>query len=184
MKHIAFIVLAFLAFEAQAATLTCWNIFARRGSAPILRTDIENDTTLVRTNFNLQDKYFADYFIDVTGDAGPVWGNKPTHTKSSLTNPRAELSPSIITSNRSPYKGRHEYNFVFGTYSFTSPYHNTQGEYPARLVLPQSLSKETMAQTRIRDNNERSNAVLILPAAYGVGQGGDNYLRLFCESDL
>lgn len=182
MKTILLFVL--LASHAQAATLTCWNIFSPRGSTPILRASIDSKVDLSKVVFNLQDKYFESYFMDETGNAGPNWGNQPTRTLSGLKNPQDVLSAELITTGRSPYKGHHQFSFVFGSYSFSSPYHNSQGEYAARLILPRDLSAQALESTRLRDPNERSNGVVILPPPYGAGQGGDNYLRLFCKSDL
>jgi hypothetical protein len=162
--------------------LSCWNLYAQKGSPPILKAKIKDQTTLWDLKFNFKDLWFSNYFIDTTEDSGERWNHEPAKTLSKLEPPAGNFTPVLITSKRSPYEGDNEYVFQLGTYSFTSPYYNTEGKYVARLILPTDLSAEFLKNYRIRIASERSNAVMIIPPGYDTHQGGSNYLRMFCQS--
>ncbi|MBY0517615.1 MAG: hypothetical protein K2P81_11935 [Bacteriovoracaceae bacterium] len=163
MKSLLFIILTSLSFNSMASTLTCWNIFSSNSNAPILRADITNKVILSKAIFNLNESSFESFFFNKKEEAGATWPGEFTLSQSELTNPKGELSAKILTAARSPYKGNNQYTFNFGTYSIKSPYLVTQGEYEARLILPLNLSKSNLETFRIRDANEKSNSVLILP---------------------
>lgn len=183
MKTVFAILSILFVFSASAETeLTCWNIYSKKGSKPILKAGIQRGTTLTDVTFNLEDEVFSSYFIDKTEDAGELWGHKPKITKSELVNPEGKLKAEEITSNRSPYKGNNEYSFELGSYEFKSPYTNQKGSYTVRLILPPDLSNENLKTFRIRKASERSNAVMIYPPFYDSNQSGDDYLRMFCVS--
>ncbi len=180
MKLLIALLVTFTATTAFAETeLACWNMYAKRGSKPIMKAKIEKGNVLEAT-FNVQDEWFKGYFFDekIFGDA------KKT---SELTQPKDALTPEEIITHRSPYVGNNEYTFEFGSYSYTqtigkkSPDDST-GSYSARLILPPNLSKEFLAKFRIRDEKERSNAVMIMPPPYMGDTDGDLYLRMFCIS--
>jgi hypothetical protein len=162
--------------------LACWNIFSKKGSAPILKAKIVQQENLDQVTFNLKDPYFESYFEDSTRSAGEQWGNKPEHRVSKLENPKKVLDAKLITTNRSPYKGNNEYVFKFGRYSFKAPYITQGYDYGARIILPKDLSSATLNSFRIRSAQERSNAVVILSPAQSQNQSGDNFLRMFCVS--
>ena len=171
-------------FAAQGETqIACWGTYSKRGSKPILKATIEDNTKLKNVSLDLKNAIFEGYFIDKNEDAGERWGHKRAITKSELVQPEGTLVPEEITTNRSPYKGNNEYDFILGTYSFTSPYHNISGEYDARLILPKDLSAEHLKAFRFKSTPKvRSNAVMIYPSEYDSSQYGSNYLRLFCAS--
>lgn len=183
MKLLLVILTTVFTFGATAETqLSCWNIYSKKGSRPILRAKIKRKTTLSGVTFDLKSALFEDYFIDKVGDAGENWGHKPEITKSELYNPEEDLKAEEITTARSPYQGNNEYAFELGSYSFKSPYHNRKGTYDVRLILPQDLSNANLKTFRIRTASERSNAVMIYPSFYGSSQSGNNNLKMFCVS--
>lgn len=170
-------------FSASAETqLSCWNIYSKKGSKPILKAGIKRGTTLNNVTFDLKSETFANYFIDKTEDSGEQWQHKPKTTKSEIVNPEEDLKAEEITTGRSPYKGNNQYSFELGSYDFKSPYIRQKGTYDARLIMPPDLSNENLKTFRIREASERSNAVMIYPSNYGSDQSGDNYLRMFCVS--
>lgn len=183
MKSI--ILLAALAFATNAfaeTELACWNKYATRGSRPILKAKITQQNSLEIT-LDLKDPLFEAYFEDSSEDSGERWGHKPAITKSFVKNPEGVLTPSLITTNRSPYKGSNQYSFVLGHYSLRAPYINQDIDYNARLILPVDLTNANLRASQGQmGQSPRTNAVLIYTAAEAMHQGGDNYLRMNCTS--
>jgi hypothetical protein len=183
MKALWLIALIAVSQTAFAETeLTCWNMYSKKGSAPILKATITQQVNLENVNLDLKDPLFELYFENKTESAGTNWGNKPQTTLSTLSNPKGVLQASLITTNRSPYKGNNEYSITLGHYSFKAPYITQEWDYTARLILPADLTSKNLADFRIRNKEERSNAVMVYSPASQMHQGGDNYLRMFCTS--
>jgi hypothetical protein len=88
----------------------------------------------------------------------------------------------VITTNRSPYQGNNVFNVMIGNYWVTGNTVKSSGSYVARLVLPRDLSNKTLQTYHIRNAQERSNAVVIIPPSVSTDQAGENYLRMFCMS--
>lgn len=190
MKVSLTLALSFLSVSQIAmaeSQLTCWNIYDKRGAAPVMKASIQGQTDLANVQFDFKNNALTGYFNDRTTEAGPRWPGKTKTEKSMLQNPAAKLVGQVITSNRrATYKGNHSYVFDFGTWSVESPYYNNKGIYDAELILPRDLSSKSLSLFRIRVPSERSNAVVILPppssVATGANQSGSNYLRMYCLS--
>lgn len=165
MKRILLLLALFFVFQAQAAQLTCRNMFSR-DEASILDLEMSSPESIESLRFELRNQWFSDYLLNLTGDAGPNWQNQPTRTISDLVNPKEKISGKLVRSARSPYKGMNEFKFVLGHYSFRSPYLNTEGEYEARLII----------------NTDLKSAYLILPQAFGSSMSGKNTLKMNCSS--
>ena len=177
--------LAFASTTAQAETqLACWNMHAKKGSAPILKAN-RRDGNALDIQINLKDEYFTPWIFDNSG----VWDGTGQKTdRGDLAQPEQNLIPEEITTKRSPYVGNNQYSFTIGHEEFKLV--NAEGVttseiekgYGARLILPKDLSSDALKAFRIRTPQERSNAVAILNSSTNMEQGGDNYLRMFCIS--
>jgi len=163
---------------SQALELSCWNIFAPRGSRPVLTARVGEENRLSNIRLDPADRMLADYVYD--DDSLEGWRGRFT---SQIANPQGEYAATEITSARSSYRGNNEYRVIIG--SWTSQLERSearQGNYGARLILPQDLSSEALRNYRIRSPEERSNAVMVMSAPERINQSGDNYLRMFCSS--
>ena len=179
----AFLCALFGSASAFAATeIACWNMYSKKGSRPALKARIAADNVLAEARFDFTNEWFQGYEYDDVRDSGGRWDHKQERDFSTLEQPAAELTPERITSNHSPYKGNNEYAVRFGRHGFHSAYYNEDGEYFGRLILPVDLSPEALREYRIRNDNERSNAVMIARAPANSHTGGDVFLRLFCAS--
>ncbi len=174
MKNVLVALILIGSASAHAETeLSCWNIFAKKGSQPILKAQISEGNAL-KVVLNAQDEFFASYIYDL-----PVYQG---HKTGDITQPTGVVTPTLNDSARSPYKGNNEYSLEIGNYNYDSTGYKRNGSVGARLVLPQDLSSDSFKNFRIRMASERSNAVMILDPSGAVSQGGATYLRMFCTS--
>jgi hypothetical protein len=173
----ALFLISFFSFlMAHAETqLSCWDMYAKAGSAPLLTAKIGAQNSL-QVSLDLKSETFQNYQFDETGYQGK------THLVSVIQQPKGVLKPELNTSNRSPYKGNNEYNVVYGHSLHEYFDRKDSGQLSGRLILPTNLSNSFLKSYRIRSVNERSNAVFITRPPLNTNQGGDVYLRLFCVS--
>ncbi len=164
--------------SAHAETqLSCWNIFAQKDSAPIIKGQILENNVLRKVTLDPKDRMMQSYVFE-----NDSWeGHKCRHT-SKVTDPVGKLTPKEITSNRSSYKGNNQYEFEFGEWTMNLN-ENDSGTYTARLILPTNLSNDFLKSYRIRNQSERSNGVLVMDPPHFSPQTGQNYLRVFCKAE-
>lgn len=171
--------------------LTCWNIYSKSGSRPILKAKIEGENTLYDVSFNLKDELFASYFVDssIIGYPGTELENTDV-SKGHLENPMGYITPEEIISNKSPYKGNNEYAIELGIETVQvfkknedKPFYEDQYTYSGRLILPQDLSKENLKTVQLRNWDKRVNGLFIYKPSRAQSQSGDNYLKLHCTSN-
>jgi hypothetical protein len=171
-----FLVFSFYFLNARAQTqLSCWHLFSKAGSAPLLVATIGAQNSLMVT-LDLNSETFLNYQFDETGYQGK------NHVASVLVQPAGVLKPELNTSNHSPYKGNNEYTVVYGHTLHEYFDKSDKGQLLGRLILPTNLSNSFLKNYRIRSLNERSNSVFITRPPLNTNQGGDVFLRLFCVS--
>ena len=175
MKQI--ILLSLFAFvTAHAETqLSCWDMYAKSGSHPLLTAQISTGNAL-QVKLNLESEFFQSYQYDESGYEGK------THQTGVLEQPAGVVKPTLNVSNHSPYKGNNEYTVRYGHTTHRIFEKVTDYELTMRLVLPTDLTNASLKNYRIRNSSERSNAVIITAPPANTNQGGDNYVRLFCVS--
>ena len=193
-KMMIAIALVLVSVAAHGETqLACWNIYAKRGSAPILKADIGIGNAL-KISLNLQDSYFEQYIYNEFRDGSTC--TECTSSSVGTVEQFNEVIPAVeITTKRSSYVGNNSYDLVIGkeVYTFRELAQPKPGVQPrenedrvsnfnAKLILPKDLSADALKTSRIRSPQERSNAVMIIDPSPNTDQGGQNYLRMFCVS--
>lgn len=161
--------------HATTYELACWNMYSKKGSAPILTAEIDaGASTLNQVKLNTADAYFEGYTF-----------NEEKYTDyvetSSIKSDLGSITGSLITTKRSPYVGDVEYITAMGEHAWGKKGEEAKSEeYPFRLILPADVSPEALKAFRIRQQDERSNAVVVLRPPSNTDQGGDSFLRMFC----
>jgi hypothetical protein len=165
---------SFLTAHAESQ-LSCWDKYAKSGSKPFLTAQILAKNAL-KVTFDLDSEGLQRYVFDESTN------QDRTRKVSEVFQPKTVVKPTLNVSNRSPYKGNNEYAITFGQYSYLTYPKNQSTDLVMRLVLPTDLSSSFLKNYRIRNNGERSNAVIITAAPDNTDQAGNNFFRLFCTS--
>lgn len=130
---------------ADAETLKCWNTYARRGAAPTIVASIVSDEEL------------ADFQVN----------RNPNDDTKYLKTPEGNEIGSIISSNRSPYKGMREFDLA-----------------GSRLILPPNLDAGTLEEiSRQHEGRKRGENGVIIGRMGGTPDAGDHFsVRLRCRA--
>lgn len=184
MNKMIFAALIAMSAVAHAETeLTCWNMYAKKGAAPVLKAQIGEGNALTIT-LNAKDSFFESYVYndDVMGmvDGQYVSIGRQTET---IVSPEGEIAPELLGKRSPVYKGNNSYDLEkIGHHTYDTANYKHEGDLSAQLILPVDLSSDALKDYRIRSQNERSNAVMVLPGPANSNQGGSSYLRMFCVS--